>query len=68
MTFWMSDRDLKAPEYLCILLTVSTLPIQRMHWSDDSDLKHPYIWDAMSRSGYLKIKSYLHLQDNQNEA
>ena len=62
--FSLSDGELKA--FLGILLYSGycTFPSERMYWSEDSDLKHPIIRDAMSRPRYMKIKSYLHLQDN----
>ena len=38
-----------------------------MYWSKDDDLARPIVRQAMTRSDYLKIKSYLHVQDNNKQ-
>ena len=42
----------------------SQLPSERMYWSEAVDMQHAIIRNAMPRSRYMKIKSYLHVQDN----
>ena len=62
--FSLSDGELKAFLGILMYSGYCALPSERMYWSEDCDLKHPIVRDAMPRSKYLKIKSYLHLQDN----
>ena len=62
--FNLHESELKA--FLGVLLYSGycKLPSERMYWSEAPDSQHPIIRNAMSRGRYMKIKSYLHVQDN----
>ena len=63
----LSDQELKAFIGILLYSGYSPLPSERMYWSNDDDLSRPIVRQAMTRSEYLKIKSYLHVQDNNKQ-
>ena len=65
--FSLSDQELKAFIGILLYSGYSPLPSERMYWSNDDDLSRPIVRQAMTRSEYLKIKSYLHVQDNNKQ-
>ncbi|XP_066959223.1 uncharacterized protein [Macrobrachium rosenbergii] len=40
--------------------------LERDYWSNQPDLKVPFVSETMSRDRFLKIKQYFHVADNQN--
>ena len=65
--FSLSDWELKAFIGILLYSGYNPLPSERMYWSIDDDLSRPIVRQAMTRSEYLKIKSYLHVQDNNKQ-
>ncbi|KAF0302665.1 PiggyBac transposable element-derived protein 3 [Amphibalanus amphitrite] len=57
-------HELKAFIGILLYSGYNTFPSEQMYWSKDDDLARPIVRQAMTRSDYLKIKSYLHVQDN----
>ena len=41
-----------------------SLPQEQLYWCEDEDMDVQYVRKCMSRNRYLKIKRYLHLNDN----
>jgi hypothetical protein len=42
----------------------NSAPIEIMYWSKSADITFPVVWNTLSRSHYLKVKSALHVADN----
>jgi hypothetical protein len=42
----------------------NSAPTEKMYWFTSPDITFPLVWNTLSRSHYLKVKSALHLADN----
>lgn len=62
--FSLEDHELKAFIGFLIYSGYVTLPSERLYWSDADDVGQNIVKQALSRNKYLKIKAYLHVQDN----
>lgn len=51
---------------ILILSGYHTLPSERHYWSTQKDLGVPIVSDSMTRNRFQKIKSFIHLADNQS--
>lgn len=66
--FSMTTGELKTFIGILLLSGYHQLPSERHYWSSEDDLGVESIRRAMSRSRYLKIKAYLHFQDNEKNS
>ena len=64
--FSLSDARLKGFIGILLYSGYNPLPSERMYWSTDDDLSRPIVRQAMTRAEYLKIKTHLHVQNNDN--
>ena len=63
--FQATVDDMKVFLGIILLSGYHTLPSERNYWSNQPDLKVPFVCDAISRDRFLQLKSFIHLADNQ---
>ncbi|KAB0805128.1 hypothetical protein PPYR_02098 [Photinus pyralis] len=62
--FTLSSEDIKAFLGVLLFSGYHKLPSERHYWSEQEDLGVNIVKNCMSRNKYLKIKSYIHFNDN----
>lgn len=62
--FSMSVNELKAFIGVLIYSGYCKLPSEKLYWSEADDVNFPIVRKAITKTKYMKIKSYLHVQDN----
>ena len=62
--FSLSTVDLKAFVGILLMSGYHKLPSERHYWANDGDLGVDMVRSTMSRATYLKLKAYIHFQNN----
>lgn len=64
MNVTFTVRELKTFFGIPLLSSYHQLPSEKFYWSDTDDLGVSIVKNAMSRNQFLKIKSFIHFNDN----
>jgi DNA excision repair protein ERCC-6 len=64
--FSFSMGELRKLLGIILISGYHSVPSERDYWSNQPDLKVPFVSESMSRNRYCELKSFLHLADNNN--
>lgn len=62
--FGLEDHELKAFIGFLKFSGYTTIPSEKLYWSNADDVGQDILKNAISRNKYLKIKANLHVQNN----